>query len=78
MIDKNFTEMSVGQKQRVVIAACLTLDGDILLMDEPTSALDNHSIEKLISTINSLENKTILSVSHNSKWIDNSDLIIEL
>ena len=47
-------------------------------MDEPTSALDKHSVQFLHKTIESLPEKTILSASHDKKWLDCVDRIIEL
>jgi ABC-type bacteriocin/lantibiotic exporter with double-glycine peptidase domain len=76
--DKSFTEISGGQKQRVVLAACLSLDKPIILLDEPVSALDDHSIDLLFATLDSLSNKTIVSTSHNKKWINYCNRTIEL
>ncbi|MBN2597430.1 MAG: ATP-binding cassette domain-containing protein [Marinifilaceae bacterium] len=76
--DKSFTEISGGQKQRIVLAACLSHDKPIILLDEPVSALDDHSIDLLFATLNSLSNKTIVSTSHNRKWIDYCNRAIEL
>ncbi|PCH70179.1 MAG: ABC transporter [Bacteroidales bacterium] len=76
--DKSFTEISGGEKQRIVLAACLSLDKPIILLDEPVSALDDHSIELLFSTLDSLPNKTIVSTSHNMKWINYCNRRIEL
>jgi len=75
---KRFTEISGGEKQRVIMAACLSLDKPMILLDEPVSALDDHSIELLFSTLDSLPNKTIVSTSHNQKWINYCNRIIEL
>lgn len=76
--DKSFAEISGGQKQRVVLAACLSLDKPIILLDEPVSALDDHSIDLLFATLDSLSNKTIISTSHNKKWINYCNRTIEL
>ncbi|PCH70344.1 MAG: ABC transporter [Bacteroidales bacterium] len=76
--DKSFTEISGGEKQRIVLAACLSLGKPIILLDEPVSALDDHSIELLFSTLDSLPNKTIVSTSHNMKWINYCNRRIEL
>ncbi len=78
ILSKNFLNISGGEKQRVIIAVCLALEGELLLMDEPTSALDETSIENLIKLVKSLKGKTILAVSHNLQWIAKSDEVIEL
>ena len=77
-LEKNFKEISGGEKQRVIIAACLSTDKPMILMDEPTSALDKHSVQFLHKTIESLPEKTILSASHDKKWRDCVDREIEL
>lgn len=77
--EKNhFSEISGGQKQRIVTAACLSLNKPILLLDEPVSALDNTSIDLLFETLNSLKNTTIVSTSHNQKWMNYCNRIITL
>lgn len=78
MLERRFDEMSGGQKQRIVIAVCLSLGREIILLDEPTASLDNDSVKKLISVIQCLEDKTILSASHNSEWIKSADKMIIL
>lgn len=76
--EKLFTEVSGGQKQRMVMAACLSLDKPILLLDEPVSALDDDSIDLFIDVMNGLKGKTIVSTSHNKKWMDHCSSIIKL
>lgn len=78
MLTRRFDEMSGGQKQRVVIAVCLSLDREIILLDEPTSSLDDESIDKVIRVIQNLKNRTIVSASHNQKWIRFVDKKINL
>lgn len=65
-----FNEISGGERQRILIAACLSMNKAILCFDEPTSALDNHSIDLLIKLLNDIRGLTILSSSHNAKWIN--------
>ncbi len=78
IIEQDFSKISGGQKQRLIIAICLSMDKKILLMDEPTASLDDNSIKLLIETIKKQKGKTIVSASHNQLWSDNTDRIIEL
>ena len=78
IISKDFREISGGQKQRIVISICLSLNKKIILMDEPTSSLDDDSIHLLVRTIKSLNDKTIVSASHNQLWATNVDKKINL
>ena len=78
MLDRDFAEMSGGQMQRIVVAICLSLDRDIILLDEPTSSLDDESTGRLLSVLNNLENKTVVSASHNHKWLQSAGKVIAL
>jgi len=78
LLSKNFNEISGGQKQRIILANCLALERPLLLMDEPTSALDNHAIDLLISTIFSNKKQTLISATHNEKWKQQCDRLINL
>lgn len=78
MLSKDFSQISGGEKQRIIVAVCLSLDKDIVMMDEPTSSLDERSIQLLIQCIQSLKGKTIISASHNSSWMKSTDQIIKL
>ncbi|MFB6317101.1 ATP-binding cassette domain-containing protein [Saccharicrinis sp. FJH54] len=73
MLDKDFNKISIGQKQRVVIAICFALGKPIILMDEPTAALDETSIQQLIDTVNKLKDTTVVSASHHPLWIKSAD-----
>ena len=78
LLNKDFQEISGGQKQRIVIAAVLSLDKPVLLMDEPTSALDAGSVDSLINLILKNDNLTVISASHDKKWAEANDLILQL
>lgn len=78
MLSRSFDEMSGGQKQRIVIAVCMSLEREILLLDEPTASLDDEAIDALIECIKNLENTTVVSASHNSKWLNAAGRVISI
>ena len=78
ILSSDFSQISGGQKQRVIIAICLSMDKEIILMDEPTASLDEDSIDKLISYLSKLKNRTIVSASHHQRWIKSWDKNIAL
>lgn len=79
---RRFTQLSGGEKQRVVIAQALAQESQILLLDEPTSHLDiNFQIElmNLFSGLNREEGKTIIGIFHDINLaIQNSTQIMLL
>jgi len=62
-----FSQLSGGEKQRVLLARALAQQTEIILLDESLSQLDiNHQIEmmQLLSDINRKEGKCIILISH--------------
>lgn len=76
-LDKEFRDLSTGQRQRVGLTICHLLDKPLLLLDEPTSALDRASKAKAAELLLS-NNRTVISTSHDPFWVDKADNIIEL
>ncbi len=70
--ERQFNELSGGEKQRVKIAAAIAQQPKILFLDEPTSQLDiGHSINlmQLIQKLNRTANITIAIVSHDIQLV---------
>lgn len=65
-LHSNALSLSGGQQQRLVIARCLAVEPEILLMDEPASALDPTATGKLEDLIQKLKKDyTVIIVTHN-------------
>lgn len=77
ILDKQFRDLSTGQRQRVGLALCHLLDKPLLLLDEPTSALDEASKQKAAELLLN-DSNTVISTSHDPFWVTKADNIIEL
>ena len=68
ILDKNFQELSGGEKQRIGILISLLLDRDIYLLDEVTSTLDMNLKKKIADYFLAQEDWTLLVISHDREW----------
>lgn len=78
LLNKTFSDLSTGQRQRAGLALCILLNKPVMLLDEPTSALDEASKEKAANHLLSDPKRTIISTSHDPWWIDKCNRIIDL
>lgn len=65
--DKDFNEISDGERQRIMLARAIAQDTEIIVLDEPTSYLDMHyklDLLKIIHRLAKQEGKTILMSLH--------------
>lgn len=65
--DRFYSELSGGEKQRVIIAMALAQEPKLLLLDEPTAHLDiNHRLDilKLLEKLNRERGMTVVMTSH--------------
>ena len=68
-LDKDVTELSGGQRTKVLLAKLLLEKPDILLLDEPTNYLDVQHIEWLKRYLQEYENAFIL-ISHDIPFLN--------
>ena len=68
-LDKDVTELSGGQRTKVLLAKLLLEKPDILLLDEPTNYLDENHIEWLKRYLMDYENAFIL-ISHDVEFLN--------
>lgn len=68
-LDKDVTDLSGGQRTKILLAKLLLEKPDILLLDEPTNYLDVTHIEWLKRYLNDYENAFIL-ISHDIPFLN--------
>lgn len=78
MYEKEYRDLSTGQRQRAGIALCILLDRPVMLLDEPTSALDEASKQRALDHLRNAGGRTLLSTSHDPWWVERCDRIIDL
>ena len=78
-IGGNGLGVSIGQKQRILIARAIYKNPDFLFFDEATSALDANNEKEITDNLNSFfKNKTVIVVAHRLSTVKNADQIIVL
>lgn len=69
--------ISVGQKQRVLIARALYKEPNYVFLDEATSSLDANNEKIIQQNLNEIfENKTVLIIAHRLSTVKNADNIL--
>ena len=77
----NPENLSGGQKQRVAIAGVLAMETEVIIFDESTSMLDpkgTKEINEMIKKLKEIDNKTIISITHNLEEAVYADRVIVL
>lgn len=72
--DRQFTQLSDGEKQKVMIARAIAQGGDLLLLDEPSAFLDYPSkleLMKLLKDLAKNYHKAILLSTHDIEMAKN-------
>ena len=75
----NESNISGGQKQRLVLARTLASRRPVIILDEPTSALDKENEDNAVTLIRDMSKQSlIIVVSHSASFRAHSDITITL
>ncbi len=72
-LNTDCNNLSGGEKQRVYIAICLSMESEVIMLDEPTSSLDptlSHKVMENIINYIKTNNKTLIVISHDTSLVD--------
>ena len=81
LFNKYPSELSGGERQRAALARAIIMSPDVILADEPTANLDmtiGREIITLVKHLNTENNVTIISATHDLKMLDVSDRIVDI
>lgn len=70
LYSKMMKELTEGEKVKVLLAQAIFGDPDVLLLDEPTNGLDIMAISWLENFLMSLENTTVIVISHDRHFLN--------
>ena len=73
--DNSFTDLSGGQRQKVLLARSLSATTKLLILDEPSNNLDSKSkqdLYKMVVKLNKENNITVIMITHD---LDHDNLI---
>ena len=66
-------KLSGGQKQKIILAAALSRNPELLLLDETTNAIDHYEEQKILN-----QNITLVFISHKLQNKELFDKIIKI
>ena len=79
IFEKNGTELSGGQWQKLAIARAFYADSDVIILDEPTASLDPLAEQEIFNQFDRLRaSKTTIFVSHRLSSATIADKIVVL
>lgn len=79
VIGEGGATLSGGERQRISIARAMLKDAPIVILDEATSSVDPENEQALLAAIEALtKGKTLITIAHRLKTVQNVDQIIVL
>ena len=76
--DRDFTAISDGQRQRILLARAICQEPEIIVLDEPTAMLDPNGRKEVISAVEKLrreKNVTVILITHYMEEVIEADRI---
>ncbi|NMB18321.1 MAG: ATP-binding cassette domain-containing protein, partial [Erysipelothrix sp.] len=77
-VDERGSNLSGGEKQRLILARALLFDAKVYLLDEITSNIDVESEKIIMEVVSNMKNKLVVMVSHRLENVVDADQIIVL
>ncbi|OGC38897.1 hypothetical protein A2Y85_01690 [candidate division WOR-3 bacterium RBG_13_43_14] len=78
ILDKDYAELSGGEKQRIILIIALLINRPVFLLDEPTAFMDIAIKKKVIEYFINCQ-ATVLTVGHDPLWLDHTNIkVIDL
>jgi ABC-type iron transport system FetAB ATPase subunit len=78
LLDKDVTDLSGGEKQRVAIVSAVLLNRSIVLLDEAASALDREMALVVANYFRGQRDLTVVSAAHNAQALPLSEQVVSL
>jgi ATP-binding cassette subfamily B protein len=79
VLDKNGSNLSVGQTQLISFARAIAQGGQVMMLDEATSSVDSITEDLIQKAMQRLyEEKTVIAIAHRLSTIRHSDEILVL
>lgn len=77
IVGQDGTGLSLGQKQRILIARAVYKNPDFLFLDEATNSLDTENERKIVDNLNEFfKGRTVVIVAHRLSTVRNADKIV--
>lgn len=77
ILNKDYSKLSGGEKQRIALMLALLSGKDIFLLDEVTAELDSGLKQKVVDMFLKKPEWTVLSISHDREWEQSATRIID-
>ena len=76
--DRDFTAISDGQRQRILLARAICQEPEIIVLDEPTAMLDplgRKEVIRAVRALNDVEGITVILITHYMEEIIHADKV---